>query len=153
MTFCITNRPSWATFNASTGVLSGMPVSTNVGTTSGVIISVSDGVSSASLPAFSVTVNAISVTAIRLGTATLSWVAPTKRQDGSPFSLSDLRGYKVYEGAAAITLAPAVNITTPTTTSYTISNLALGTHYFTVTAYDTAGAESNYSTVVSKIIK
>src|SRR5215469_4008247 len=38
MTFAITGKPSWATFNAATGALSGTPASTNVGTTSGIKI-------------------------------------------------------------------------------------------------------------------
>ncbi len=56
MAFSVSNLPSWATFNASTGSLSGTPAMTNVGTTSGIVISVSNGSASASLPAFSITV-------------------------------------------------------------------------------------------------
>lgn len=58
--FSITNRPAWATFNTSTGQLSGTPSSSHVGTTSNIVISVSDGTTSASLPAFSVAVRAAS---------------------------------------------------------------------------------------------
>ena len=56
LTFSITNRPAWATFNTSTGRLSGTPSSSNVGTTSNIVIGVSDGKASAQLPAFSITV-------------------------------------------------------------------------------------------------
>jgi hypothetical protein len=57
LTFSITNRPSWATFTASTGRLQGTPASANVGTFSGIVISVSDGQASAQLAAFTITVS------------------------------------------------------------------------------------------------
>jgi hypothetical protein len=56
LTFSIANKPSWATFNSSTGRLSGTPAVTNVGNTAGIVISVSDGVASAALPAFAIAV-------------------------------------------------------------------------------------------------
>jgi hypothetical protein len=56
MVFSVSNLPSWATFNASTGSLSGTPAMSNVGTSSGIVISVSNGLASAALPAFSITV-------------------------------------------------------------------------------------------------
>jgi hypothetical protein len=58
LTFSITNRPSWATFNTATGRLSGTPGAGNVGSFANIGVSVSDGFASASLPAFSITVNA-----------------------------------------------------------------------------------------------
>jgi hypothetical protein len=58
LTFAIANRPSWATFNTTTGRLTGMPAAANVGTFANIAISVSDGIASASLPAFTLTVNA-----------------------------------------------------------------------------------------------
>src|SRR5437016_6114037 len=58
LTFSISNPPSWATFSASTGQLSGTPAAGNVGTYSNIVISVSDGTQSASLVAFSISVTA-----------------------------------------------------------------------------------------------
>ena len=52
LTFSIQNKPVWASFNTSTGVLSGVPTSSDVGSVSGIIISVSDGTAKASLQAF-----------------------------------------------------------------------------------------------------
>lgn len=147
LTFSITNRPGWATFNTSTGKLSGTPSNANVGTTTGIVITVSDGKTTIIVGPFS-----IAVATVNSGTATLHWVAPTTRQDGSPFSLSELKGYNVYEGTASTNLASVVRIDAATATSYTVSNLAPGTHYFTVTAYDTTGAESNFSNIASKTI-
>jgi hypothetical protein len=54
LTFSITSRPAWATFNGSTGRLSGTP--TAAGTFANITISVSDGQASASLAAFSIVV-------------------------------------------------------------------------------------------------
>ena len=58
LTFSISNKPSWANFNAGTGQLSGTPTAANVGTYSNIMISVSDGTSSAALPAFTIAVTA-----------------------------------------------------------------------------------------------
>ncbi|WP_205298616.1 Ig-like domain-containing protein [Photobacterium alginatilyticum] len=56
LTFSITNKPTWASFDEATGALSGTPDNSHVGTTSGIVISVSDGAASDSLPAFNLTV-------------------------------------------------------------------------------------------------
>ena len=56
LTFSITNKPVWASFNTSTGALTGTPVAANVGADAGIVISVSDGTASSSLPAFSIQV-------------------------------------------------------------------------------------------------
>jgi Putative Ig domain/Right handed beta helix region/IPT/TIG domain len=62
LTFAIANKPGWASFNTTTGQLSGTPSSSNVGTTSGIVISVSDGKVSTSLAAFSIAVTSSSTT-------------------------------------------------------------------------------------------
>jgi hypothetical protein len=82
------------------------------------------------------------------GSATLAWVQPSTNADGSP--LTSLAGYKVYYGTS-----PGVytSIVVGDITSYRIDGLVVGkTYYFTVTAYDASGNESDYSTVVSKLI-
>jgi len=58
LTFSITNPPRWASFSATTGLLSGTPTSADAGTTSNIVITVSDGTSTASLPTFNITVSA-----------------------------------------------------------------------------------------------
>ncbi|MCG8522489.1 MAG: Ig-like domain-containing protein [Pseudomonadales bacterium] len=50
--FSILNKPIWATFDDTTGRLSGTPGVAQVGVTEGIVISVSNGDESASLPAF-----------------------------------------------------------------------------------------------------
>ena len=58
LSFGIGNKPAWASFNTSTGRLSGTPATGSVGTFNNIVISVSDGKATASLPAFSIKVNA-----------------------------------------------------------------------------------------------
>ena len=58
LTFSIAGKPSWATFNSATGLLSGTPAAANAGRYANIVISVSDGTASASLGAFSITVSA-----------------------------------------------------------------------------------------------
>jgi len=58
LTFSVSNLPTWASFNSTTGRLWGTPASANVGTFSNIVISVSDGTLGASLPAFTITVSA-----------------------------------------------------------------------------------------------
>ena len=54
--FAISNRPSWVSFNTTTGRLTGTPAAGNVGTYSNIVISVNDGQASAALPAFAIQV-------------------------------------------------------------------------------------------------
>ncbi len=82
------------------------------------------------------------------GSATLSWAAPLTNVDGTP--LTALGGYKVYYGNA-----PGVytSVDVGPVSSCELGGLTKGQmYYFTVTAYDANGNESDYSTVVSKII-
>jgi hypothetical protein len=61
LTYVVQNLPAWATFNATTGRISGTPAAGNVGTFSGIAVSVSDGMLTASLPAFSLQVTSTPV--------------------------------------------------------------------------------------------
>jgi hypothetical protein len=54
--FSITGRPAWASFDSSTGALTGTPSDADAGTYSGIAISVTDGLLSDSLGPFGVTV-------------------------------------------------------------------------------------------------
>ncbi|MEQ8208156.1 MAG: putative Ig domain-containing protein, partial [Woeseia sp.] len=59
LTFSINGRPSWASFNQSTGALTGTPSAGNAGNYAGIAISVSDGEATVSLPSFAITVEAV----------------------------------------------------------------------------------------------
>lgn len=87
------------------------------------------------------------------GSATLSWNANTE---------PDLAGYKIYYGTAArIGTDPKIctmcgystKVEVGKITTYSINNLTNGqTYYFSITAYDTSGNESAFSSQVSKFI-
>lgn len=146
LVFQIDNLPGWATFDASTGKLSGTPEDGDVGTYTNIVISVSDGEATEQLQAFS-----ISVEAIGNGTATVTWTAPTRRTDGSP--LTDLAGYKVYWGQESENYTESIEIDNPGVTTYVIEDLGRGTHYFAMTAISEDGLESAYSNEASKTIE
>ena len=56
LTFSIKNGPAWASFNSSTGQLSGTPGNNDVGSYDSITITVSDGSASAALGPFSISV-------------------------------------------------------------------------------------------------
>ena len=77
---------------------------------------------------------------------TLNWTPPTTNTDGTP--LTDLAGYKVYYGSSSGSYIAPIDVGNVKT--YTIANLAAGSYYFAVTAYDASGNESTYSNEVVK---
>ena len=147
LTFSIANRPSWATFNTSTGQLSGTPTAAQAGSYGNITISVSDGRATASLAAFSISVVDISSS----DGATLSWTAPTANTDGS--SLTNLAGYRIAYGTSASAMTQTIQVANPSVTNYTMSNLSPGTYYFAVRAYTNNGTESAISNVYSKVVQ
>lgn len=147
LAFSVSNKPSWAIFSTATGSLTGTPAAAQAGTYPGIGISVSDGAATAALPSFSITVNAAAVS----GTATVSWTAPTQNTDGT--ALGNLAGYKLYHGTSATALNDVVDLQGASWSSYTYPQLGAGTHYFAVSAYSSAGAESVLSAVGSKLIQ
>jgi hypothetical protein len=85
----------------------------------------------------------------------LTWEAPTTHTDGS--ALNNIAGYRVYYGTAqrVYTEEVDVDIISPSLTcqpvgsvtecTYVVTGLAARTWYFVVTAYDSYGNESSYS--------
>jgi hypothetical protein len=146
LTYSIANRPSWATFNTSTGQLSGVPSASQVGSYGNITISVSDGRATASLAAFS-----ISVVDVSNGGAQLSWTPPTTNTDGS--ALSNLAGYRISYGTSSAALTQTIQVANPGVTNYTIGNLSPGTYYFSVRAYTSNGTESSNSNVSAKVVQ
>ena len=76
---------------------------------------------------------------------TLSWVAPVEREDGTPISMAELAGYRVYYGTSAGNYTTQVDINNGSTMNVTLSGLTTGTYYIVVTAIDVDGRESVYS--------
>jgi hypothetical protein len=145
LTYSIQNRPAWATFNTTTGRLTGTPSASHAGTYPDIVISVSDGALSASLPAFSISVNTGAT-----GSATLSWQPPTQNEDGT--ALTNLAGFRVNYGRSASSLTEQVELANPGLSSYVVTGLSSGTWYFAVQAYTSAGVASDLSDVASKTI-
>ena len=145
LTFSISNKPSWADFNTGTGRLAGTPAAGDEGTYSSIRITVSDGSASASTPQFAVAVQQVS-----MGSATLSWTAPTQNTDGT--ALTDLSAYKIYYGTSAGNYPNQISINNPGITTYVVENLPADTYYFVSTAVNSSGVESNYSNVATKVV-
>jgi len=145
LTFSISNRPSWASFNAANGALTGTPGTGTVGSYGNVTIRVSDGIATASLPVF-----AIAVQQTSMGSATLSWQAPTTRTDGTP--LTNLAGFRIRYGTAAGSYPNVIQIPNAGLSRAVVGNLPPATYYFVISAYDSAGGESANTAPVSKTI-
>jgi hypothetical protein len=145
LSFQVSNKPAWASFDATTGRLAGTPSTSSTGTFADVRVSVSDGQASSSLAPFS-----IAVQGIELGSATLSWQPPTANTDGSP--LTNLAGYFVRYGTSATNLDRQVRIDNPGLVTYVVGELTPATWYFQVTAFNTVGVESSPSATASKTI-
>jgi hypothetical protein len=146
LTFAITNRPVWASFDHGTGRLSGTPAPGTAGSYANVTIRVSDGTTTATLPAF-----AVNVQASATGSTALRWQPPTTRMDGSP--LTNLAGFRIRYGNASGNYPNVITIANGSVTNAVVSNLVPGTYYFVTTAFDSAGYESNYSSPVSTTIQ
>lgn len=85
-------------------------------------------------------------------TATVSWVAPSSRLDGTPISLSEIGGYILYYGTSSANLTNAVTISGSSTNQRQVSGLVSATYYFQVSAYDQQGIEGPRSGLASKVI-
>src|SRR3954468_23108738 len=85
LTFGISGMPTWATFSAATGELTGTPHAADVGVHKNISISVTDGTTTNVLATFDIEVVASGAAG---GAVTLSWTPPTRNTDGTP--LTDL---------------------------------------------------------------
>ena len=109
------------------------------------MISVSDGTASVSLPAFS-----IAVQQVQTGSATITWTPPTQNTDNTP--ITNLRGYRIYFGTSPGNLNQMLELANAGISSGVVENLAPGTWYFAVKAYNSSNVESDLSNVTSKTI-
>ena len=80
----------------------------------------------------------------------LTWAAPALNSDGSP--LTDLAAFKVYWGTTQGAYSQSTKIASATARTYTVNGLTTGKWYFVVTALNSTGDESPYSSVWSKTI-
>jgi hypothetical protein len=148
LTFSITGKPAWATFDALTGKLSGAPQAGDVGVYQGIEITVSDGEDSATLPAFSIEVVA---SGSATGAVTLNWTPPTRNEDGS--ELTDLTAYRILWSRDGNGFSSSVRIDNPGITGYVVENLAPGTYEFVATAINGSGVESRFSNAITRVVE
>jgi hypothetical protein len=147
LTFKVANLPSWATFNAQTGRISGTPTAAQVGSYANITVTASDGKADASVGPFTITVSDV---ANANGSATLSWTPPTQNSDGT--SLGNLASYRVMYGRTSANLDQTANVDNPSINRYVVENLSSGTWYFAVVAVNSAGVASQLSNTASKTI-
>jgi hypothetical protein len=150
LVFAITNQPAWATFDSTTGTLSGTAGA--VGTYANIVITAYDGWSKATLPPFNITVMkpastaATAPPATSTGSATLVWTPPTQNTNGSV--LMNLAGYNVYYGTNG-NLTQQVTLRNAGLTRYVMTGLSKATWTFAITAYDSNGNESDLTAMAS----
>ena len=129
-----------------------IPISKTVPLTSAktlaVAIAASEGAALGTTTSAIVTISGTATTSTGTGTATLSWTAPTLDTNGSP--ITELAGYNIHYGKTPTTITNVITVNDPASGSHTISNLAAGTWYFAVVAYNAQAVESSFSNVVSK---
>lgn len=145
LTFSVTNLPAWASFNQTTGRITGTPAAADVATYSNIRVTVSDGEASASTASF-----AISVTDVGTASVTLSWTPPTQNEDGS--TLTNLAGFEVHYGQSQSNLDQSVQVTNPSVNSFVVDNLSAGTWFFAVRSVNGQGVTSQMSAVASKTV-
>ncbi len=145
--FSVTGKPAWATFNPTTGELTGTPGAADVGVSKNVSISVSDGTTTSVLATWDIEVVAAGAAN---GAVTVSWTAPIRNADGTP--LTDLAGFRIYWGTHEGDYPNSVTIDNPGVTTYVVDQLLPATYYFVVRAVNKDGVESGNSKVGSKTI-
>lgn len=150
LTFNITSKPAWASFNSETGRLWGTPDAGDVGSHEDIMITVSDGSSSRALPQFAINVVEEGTPPDSNGAATLAWQAPTQNTDGSP--LLNLKGYKIHYGKQSGHYDQTIVIDNSSVTRYVIENLESGTYFFAISSVAGNGSESGLSGEASKTI-
>ncbi|SIR33036.1 Fibronectin type III domain-containing protein [Shewanella morhuae] len=151
LSFSIANKPTWATFNTTTGTLSGTPFNQDVGVTNGIIISVSDGTLSASLPAFNLSVvnvndgPTISSTAITIATQDAAYSYTFMAEDTDEGDVLTL---------SAVTKPSWLSFNAATgVLSGTPTNADVGSHAVTLRATDTDGltVDQSFSITVTNV--
>lgn len=145
LSFTIANKPAWASFDSSTGMLEGTPRPSDVGAYTNITISVTDGLYVVALPSFRV-----DVVGTASGSVAVNWLPPTQRDDGSP--LTDLAGYNLRWGTALGHYPNVATIPNAGVAAFVIDQLGAGTYYLVATAYDSSGTESDLSNVATTTI-
>jgi len=150
VSFTVSKLPSWATFDAVTGAITGIPTTDDVGIHGPISIIASDGDAEAWLEFFEIAV------AVRSGLNLLiGWQPPALNENGS--ELVDLSGYRirVWDG----TTFPhefqslQVDVQDPAAATYSLDLPWQGVWRIAMTAYNTSGTESRLSEIIPVIVE
>lgn len=82
----------------------------------------------------------------RRGSVTLTWTAPTQREDGTP--LNDLAAYRIHYGRMSKIYDHSLRLDNPGILTYVVEDLSPGMWHFSLTAVDSDGLESDPSAEV-----
>ena len=82
----------------------------------------------------------------------LKWTAPSEREDGTPLSLSEIAGFRIYYGNMSGSYTNRIDITDSSVDESFLSGVLPGLYYFAVTVIDSDGRESELSEEVSLTI-
>ena len=93
--------------------------------------------------------NALASVNVEVLDKTLRWQAPTQNDDGSP--LGGLGGYVVYWGTESGSYSASHKIEDASVTEWK-AEIASGSYFFALTAFDRQGNESDYSNEIRKSI-
>lgn len=80
----------------------------------------------------------------------MAWVPPTQNSDGSP--ITNLAGYKIRYGTTSSEYTQTIALGNAGLTRYVVDNLASGTYYFAITAYNSLGVESALSAEIASTV-
>ena len=83
------------------------------------------------------------------GTTTLSWLPPTRNDDGTPLKLT---GYRIYWGLTEGYYTNSVTLDNPGLTRYVVEQLAPATYYFVATALSTDGESEPSNVIAMKVL-
>jgi hypothetical protein len=149
VSFVIANKPVWAKFDSRTGLLTGTPSAQQVGFYKEIEIAATDGKAVTALSTFMIVVKAAPAPKPN-PTVALDWTPPSENVDGSP--LTNLKGYTLHYGEKSKAYTNAIKINNPSVLNYVVDGLPKGTYYFAVTAFNSKGAESEYSAELIKTV-
>jgi hypothetical protein len=168
--FSITNKPSWATFNTTTGALTGTPVQADIGTTSGIVISVADtATASDSLAAFSLTVSNTNDAPVITGTPAttvaedaaysfIPTVSDVDTGDTQSFSITNKPSWATFSTTTGGLTGIPTNVDVGTTSGIVISvadaaNATVSLTAFTITVLNTNDAPVISGTPATKAVE
>ena len=75
----------------------------------------------------------------------LSWVAPSEREDGAALSPSEITGFRIYYGTESGNYSNTVDIDDHTATQAVLTGIPSGDVYIVMTTIDADGRESSFS--------